>query len=101
MEGGSAARRCRQRWKAADDDGVGARVGRTATKEGRGRLVEGLKRRERREEENRRARGRGRARRTRGGGRGRPDGEWVFGGTGGLGEEGDWEGERARVETDG
>jgi len=38
------------RWKAADDDDVGARVGRTATKEGRGRLVEGLKRRERREE---------------------------------------------------
>lgn len=59
MEGGSAARRCRQRWKAADDDGVGARVGRTATKEGRGRLVEGLKRRERRGEVNRRARGGG------------------------------------------
>lgn len=34
------------------------------------------------------------ARRARCGGRGRPDGEWVYGGGG-------WEGERARVETDG
>lgn len=61
-------------------------MGRTATKEGRGRLVEGLKRRERRGEENRRTRGRVGG--GRGGGRGRPDGEWVYRGMGGRKGEG-------------